>query len=429
VFRAVQAGAISDDDIVEIPEQGRDTTYLASRARVTDSTATTVTVRYAVLDKYTALSTSLTYLTDGIATITPGTPQTVTAAIGDTYAVPDETAGSYVDYTIGRPAFGAGTGRVTYTATASGRVSDSDAVDVPAQERDTISLLSRARIFSQTSTQMVIRYAVASPVALSPNTATITYVQEGLTGPPAISPASPQTVTPETNTVITEAVGSYVDFTVPRPAATATPGRITFQSTATGRTASTDAVDVPAQDIIGPSLKVITTPGASSFSLQVTFTGTPAYALDSVTQSVTGWTSPETVVITRGDIGANTKVAAFSVTKDGSTISESVNIPPKDITSASMIIGTQFADDPTDTYEFDWTASGFPAGVTYDLSYRTVTTGGVIEEGYLTGLTLTNQDVVSGSNIGINPTYQMTVSAVLSNAVLMSRSRTGTFTT
>jgi hypothetical protein len=167
--------------------------------------------------------------------VSPASGGTLTPA-----ATLTEAAGTYIDYTIGRPAFGAGTGRVTYTATASGRVSDSDAVDVPAQERDTINLLSRARIFSQTATQMVIRYAVATPVALSPNTASITYVTEGLTG---VSPTSPQSVTPETNTVITEPAGSYVDFTVPRPAATATPGRITFQSTATGRTASTDAVD------------------------------------------------------------------------------------------------------------------------------------------------------------------------------------------
>jgi hypothetical protein len=67
--------------------------------------------------------------------------------------------------------------------------------------------------------------------------------------------------------------------------------------------------------------------------------------------------------------------------------------------------------------------------VTYDLNYRTTTTGGVTEEGYFTGLTVTNQDVVSGNNIGASPTYQMTVSAVLSGAVLMSRSRTGTFLT
>ena len=145
-FRAVLAGTISDDDFIEVPEQGRDTTYLASRARVTGSTATTVTVRYAVLDAYSALSTSLTYLMDGIATITPGTPQTVTTAIGTTYAVP-ETVGSYVDYTITRPVTGLPTGRVTFTASATGRVSDSDAVDVPAQD---VGMMAVSAVFSAT---------------------------------------------------------------------------------------------------------------------------------------------------------------------------------------------------------------------------------------------------------------------------------------
>jgi uncharacterized repeat protein (TIGR01451 family) len=238
---------------------------------------------------------------------------------------------------------------------------------------------------------------------------------------------SPVTVTPQTT--LSEASGTFYDFELTRPATQQPPGRINFTVTATNRAPAAPAASVVAQDIIGPSLQVVSTPGASSFSLVVTFTGTIVYLLDGVSQSVSGWTSPETVVITRGDIGANTKVAAFSVSKDGSTTSESVNIPPKDITSASITIGAQQADDPTDTYEFDWTTSGFPAAITYDLNYRTVTTGGVIEEGYFTGLTLTNQDVVSGSNIGANPTYQMTVSAVLSGAVLMSRSRTGTFLT
>jgi hypothetical protein len=188
-------------------------------------------------------------------------------------------------------------------------------------------------------------------------------------------------------------------------------------------------VDVAPQERVGPSLKVVTTPGTSSYSLEITWDGTIVYNLDGVSQSVSGWTSPRTETITRGDIGANTKVAAFAVTKDSITISESVNIPPKDITSASLSIGNQTADDLTNKYEFDWTASNFPTGTTYDLNYRTVTTTGDVEEGFFTGLTVTDQEVTSGFTIGLNPTYQMTVSAVLSGAVLMSRSRTGTFLT
>ncbi len=424
IFRSVLAGAVSDDDFLEIPEQGRDTTYLIARARVLTTTATQVVARVAVLDKYSALSSTIGYTAVGTGTVTPASGQVVTTAVGDTFASP-ETVGSYVDYTIDRPAFGAGTGRVTFTATATGRVADSDAVDIPAQERDTIALTSRARIFSQTPTQMVVRYAVATPVALSPNTASIAYVTEGLTG---VTPGSPQTITPETNTQVTEALGSYVDFTVPRPAVGANPGRIAFQGTATGRTATSDSVDIPPQERIGPSLKVVTTPSAASYSLVVTWDGTIVYNLDGASQSVSGWTSPRTVTINRNDFLGATQVAAFSVTKDNVTVSESVNIPAKDTSGASITIGTQTADDTTNIYTFTWTPSGFPTGTTYDLIYTTTTTAGVIEQGTLNSQT-SPVDVTSGYTIGANPTYQMTINAIKDGTLILTKSRSGTFLT
>src|SRR6185437_9358855 len=131
-FRALFAGNVSDDDLVAIPEQGRDTTYLASRARVIATTATTVTVRYAVADPYPQGTNSATiaYQDQGSGGVTPATGQTVTPASTLT-----EAANTYVDFVITRPAFATGTARVTFTATAANRVSDSDAVDVPAQEK------------------------------------------------------------------------------------------------------------------------------------------------------------------------------------------------------------------------------------------------------------------------------------------------------
>jgi hypothetical protein len=494
-FRAVLAGTQSDDDFIEIPEQGRDTVYLASRARVTATTDTTVTVRYAVADPYPqgANSVTVTYQNLGTGGVTPASGGYITPA-----ATLTEGAGTYIDYTVTRPPFGSGTGRVTFTAnTTTGlgytlRVTDSDAVDIPAVERDTVGITARVRLFSIAATEAVVRVAVADPYPsvtiasisgstvttstphgrtgtwsvviagnsngayngtwtatyATPTTFTISTFSSSGTGGTATAQAviaysttglgtvtqvggaalpSPIYVTPAAT--ITEAAGTYYDFQIPRPSATSAPGRITFTVTSPGRLEAAGAATIVAQDIIGPSLKVVTTPGTSSYSLEITWDGTIAYALDGVTQSVSGWTSPRTETITRGDIGSNTKVAAFNVTRDGITISESVNVPPKDITSASLSIGTQTADDTTNTYEFDWTASNFPTGTTYDLNYRTVTTNGDVEEGYYSGLTTTDQDVLSGYTIGLNPTYQMTVSAVLSGAVLMSRSRTGTFLT
>jgi hypothetical protein len=177
---------------------------------------------------------------------------------------------------------------------------------------------------------------------------------------------------------------------------------------------------------LGPSLNVVTTPSANSYSLVVTWDGTIAYALDGVSQSVSGWTSPRTVTITRNDYLGATQVAAFAVTKDSATVSESVNVPPKDNANATITIGTQTADDVTNTYTFSWSTSGMPTGTTFDLTYTTTTTAGVVEQG-----TLNNQtspvSVVSGYSIGLDPKYQMTVTAITSGTLLLSKSRSGTF--
>jgi hypothetical protein len=131
-FRATLAGTQADDDFVEIPEQGQDTIYLVARARVTSSNATTVVVRVAVADPYPqgANSATISYSELGVTGTSPATGGTVTPASSIT-----EAASTYIDYTITRPAFTSGTGRVTFTVTAANRVSDTDSVDIPAQEQ------------------------------------------------------------------------------------------------------------------------------------------------------------------------------------------------------------------------------------------------------------------------------------------------------
>lgn len=361
----------------------RDTIGLMTRVRTTVTTATTLTIRVAVADPFPSVS---------IASIS-GNVVTCATAHGRTGTfVVTITGSSNGDY------------NGNWTATVTGETTFTIVIAIPPVPSSTGGTAAILAAIGYTITGL-----------LTPTTTT----GGSLPIPNYVTPAA----------TITEAAGTYYDFLVTRPTATSAPGRIAFLISSPNRIEASGAATVPSQDVIGPSLKVVTTPGASSYSLVITWDGTIAYALDGVTQSVSGWTSPRTETITRGDIGANTQVAAFAVTKDTSTVSESVNIPPKDITSASLSIGTQTADDVTNIYEFDWTASNFPTGTTYDLNYRTVTTTGDVEEGYFSGLTVTNQDVTSGYTIGANPTYQMTVSAVLSGAVLMSRSRTGTFLT
>jgi len=487
-FRAVLAGTQSDDDFIEIPEQGRDTTYLASRARVIATTDTTVTARYAVADPYPqgANTVTVAYQNLGSPGVTPASGGTLTPQ-----ATLTEAAGTYIDYTITRPPFGSGTARVTYTATAANRVSDSDAVDVPAVERDTISLSARARVTSTTATTQVVRVAVADPQPTVPitsitgatvttsgphnqtgtftvvisgnsnaayngtwtatvltsitfnlstsstsgtggtaapqNYCTIAYSVTGLATPTQVGGAAlPGTITVTPQTALNEAAGTYYDFQITRPASAQPPGRINFTVTAGGRAPAAPAASVVAQDIVGPSLKVVTTPAASLYSMLITYDGTISYSLDGVAQSTAGWTSPYGLVVARNEYLGATQVVALSVARDGSTVSETVNVPPKDNANASITIGTQTADNVSNTYTFTWSTSGMPTGTTYDLTYTTTTTSGVVEQGTLNSQT-SPVNVVSAFSIGLNPKYQMTVTAIKSGTLVLVKSRSGTF--
>lgn len=137
VFEAVLNDAITDADLIVIPEQGRDTVPLQCRARVIATRATEIDVRVAVADPYPqgAGSGTITYDAEGVGTVSPVSGGTVTPQSTLT-----EAAGTYFDYTIPRPAVGQPTGRVTFTALASGRTSDSDAIDVPAQSEMSLAL-------------------------------------------------------------------------------------------------------------------------------------------------------------------------------------------------------------------------------------------------------------------------------------------------
>jgi len=146
-FRAVLAGAQSDDDFIEIPEQGRDTTYIASRARVTATSETSITIRVAVIDALSALSSLISYTTQGLASITPVSPQTVTAAVSSTFVEITSPAQNYADFVVARPASGQPSGQITFTVSATGRVSDSDPVTIPSQD---IGMMSVSAVFGAT---------------------------------------------------------------------------------------------------------------------------------------------------------------------------------------------------------------------------------------------------------------------------------------
>src|SRR5690606_39842133 len=67
-----------------------------------------------------------------------------TLPLPDALPISDLSTTGYVQFTIGRPAAGSGGGRVTFTATRSGRVPDVDAVDVPELPPTAVQVPPRA---------------------------------------------------------------------------------------------------------------------------------------------------------------------------------------------------------------------------------------------------------------------------------------------
>lgn len=130
MFAATKTGFESDTDTVAIEEQGRDTIPLQMRARVISATGTQIVVRVAVANAYPDALNDVTvvYASQGVASVSPASGQVVggsnlTASLDTTW---------YMDFTVD---LGTTPGRVTFTASTAGRLSDSDAVDPPAADR------------------------------------------------------------------------------------------------------------------------------------------------------------------------------------------------------------------------------------------------------------------------------------------------------
>lgn len=199
------------------------TNNLQCLARVTGSTATTVTV-------------TVTCATAGAQIVYTGISGGAgTLASGPAIGVPSVTGTAW---TFTRGAINTGTSQAAFAASASGYVSDTAFAPVDEQGRDTVPLLCMAGVQSTTSTQVVVRVRVADPYPSA--TVTLTYTSVG-TG--TVSPASGQTVAGASITTDVTTSPGYVDFTVQRGVGNVS-GRVTFVATAAGRTQAVDAIDV-----------------------------------------------------------------------------------------------------------------------------------------------------------------------------------------
>jgi hypothetical protein len=300
---------------------------LSIRARVTATTPTTMTVRVALADPNPqgAGSGTIAYQDLGSGGVTPASGGTVAPA-----ATITEAAGTFIDYTVTRPAFGAGTGRVTFSGSAANRSTAFDAVEVPEVGRDTVSLLVRARILSQTGFVAVVRVAVADPYPQGANSATITFFEAGVGA--ATTPASGQTVTPAAT--LTEAAGTFVDFTITRQTSSKDSARVTFTATAAGRTDHTASVDVqisfpgqgsiiPATTAKNPFLFDSGGPATTQMWIAWSWSAVTVNKPDGTTISVPSSASmgslaaPTLSQVAGGALGARTRFARIALVKNG----------------------------------------------------------------------------------------------------------------
>jgi hypothetical protein len=166
----------TDQDTLEIVEEGRDTKPLISRARVIASTATDLTVRVAVVtpSPYAAASTTISYSTTGLGTVSPTSPQTITSGVAP-LQIP-EPVGTYVDFTVPRPAFNAAAGGITFTATASGFAPDTDPITIPPQDKDFTPPTFSPTLTLTSTTGQVSWPAVAAGVTVEGSNDNVTFV-------------------------------------------------------------------------------------------------------------------------------------------------------------------------------------------------------------------------------------------------------------
>lgn len=399
-FTATAEDRVAATDAVDV--SSTDVVYAECRAAVTAADATTMTVTVTATAASGTPTVHLVAIT-GSATLNAG------AAVGAT----GQASGSV--WVFNRGAALGGSGQVQFRATLSGAQTDDDFVSIPEVGQDTIYLAVRARVTATTSATVTVRVAVADPYPQGTDSATIAYEELGLGA--ATSPATGGTVTPVAS--LTEAAGTYIDYTVTRPTFANGTGRITFTVTAANRVSDSDAVDVPAveQTTFGPTLSVKVTPSSTQYVVIVTYTGTMTYQIDGGTDN-NGTGSPQTLNITRPDYGEEAVVYVFKAVKDSQELTETVSVLPL-LPSASAGVLTScdarntFAPaDGGGSFDIYFNAVGFPTGTTYNLAYDITVGhfGGGSTSGTATGIT--NGQTISHPLQG-SPEGELVVSAHL----------------
>lgn len=229
------------------------------------------------------------------------------------------------------------------------------------------ALAVRARVIASTTTSVTVRVAVADPYPQGAGSVTITYTETGGAGT-ACSPASGGTVTPEET--LTEAVGTYIDYTITRPSFLTGTRRVTFTATTTDRQSASDAIDVPAEEGPGPVMDVVGTPGTTQFTITYTATtGTFEYSVDGAAYTSVP-ASPFNV--SRNAAGGADKVLTFRCTRNSQTTTSMITVPAQVSTGATPQVNNlrvSSIDNTANEIVLAWDSYNIPVGATFNLEW------------------------------------------------------------
>jgi len=397
-FYGIKSGYWNDQVSVDVPDQGQ--ALLVAKATRQSSTVGSITVRVSTADGVGGATATITYDAGGL-TVSPASGQTQTT-MADIASTPG--ASEYDDFEITKPTFGNPPSRVAFLATV-GSMKFPFAVDVEAQERDTIALSVKLKLQTINATTVVVRVEPVDPFPPGGASVTLSY-----TSTTSASPSSPQTVTPDT--VFNDT--NYVDFTVDRPTAGASAARFTViaADTTNSRIPATDSIDVPPQE--PPSLVVT---GERVSTTQWKFTWTSTGTVEVKKNNEASWQTPATyfssgTAFNRGDTDDE---YTFKCSNGGQEISWSGKVLAKEGGALGVTAPHYNSGSSVD---IKWTHANFPSGTVYNVSWKRFNSSGTFQN--VAGESLG----VSGSPLNVNPTasstdrFEVTVSAVFNGRTL-----------
>lgn len=376
-------------------------------AQIVGSDATTVTVQASTIPA------------GGVVTYRGGTASLVSGPVSGVESPDGQT------WVFSRTAINAGDREARFDGRVNG-VTDSDTVTITEQGRDTVPLLTRARVIAIGATSYTVRVSASAPYA--DRDGTIELVQASglsitLSGSPR-SEGSTDTVTTSQTDGFYGAIGgvagvAFRDYVVTRPAGDQ-PARVTWRVSAGGTVPDLDSVDIDPRAVLVPGrIEVVgvvqsvadytlryrawyadgsevTDAGAVAVSDTQTLTDSaPVVSFRGVTRdTVNGWfvsTIPRT---------ANASVMADLIVGEASAVSTARTVRSQPVPTYALLAGVagprftsreiQVDTGSPNQVRLVFAVANMPAGATYSATlvvngvltdYATITSGMVLATG------------------------------------------------